>query len=291
MADDKSRDESSPPDAPEDSAPEGAGAPDEVEADKPAGASEAPPTRYRRWHTLSGAIALAVFLIEHLVTNASALGGQASYDAVLGAMERSALLPFIEIVFILLPLGFHAGYGVYLLRQKSTDDRVIARYGDRRLWVVQRLSAVFVLAFVAGHFIELRLQRLAFGLSADGLHSTLAAHLSSTWAGVPWVALLYLVGLFATAVHLANGLFAATHAWGIGVDPAGRRRMRIALTALGALLFVIGTASVVALATGGRLFGGGPELLPCGTDMPAPLPAPKARGSAPLPSPAASPSR
>ena len=230
--------------------------------------------RYRRWHTLSGALALGAFLIEHLLTNASVLGGQASYDAVVGSIERWRLLPIFEVLFILVPLAFHAGYGALLLRRGSAPDSEVARYGDRRLWVLQRVTAGLVLAFVLGHFVELRLQRLFFGLAADGLHSTLAADLSWTWAGVPWFALLYLLGLLATAFHFSNGLYAATAAWGLAPGPGGRRRMRMGLNALGGLAFLVGAASVVALATGGKLYPAAELALPCGAAMTPPAPSP-----------------
>lgn len=232
--------------------------------------------RYRKLHTLSGALALGVFLVEHIATNASALGGRATYDAVVGTIVRSSVLPFVEVVFILLPLAFHAGYGLYLLRAKAAPEAVVARYGDRRLWRLQRLSALFVLVFVLVHLWELRAQRLFFGLPADALHTTLTARLSSTWAGVPFVALFYVLGVFAVAVHLSNGLFAATAAWNLGVSPSGRRTARIATLALGGALFAAGAGAVVALATGTRLLPGADGdsaavAVPCGSSAPPPF--------------------
>jgi succinate dehydrogenase / fumarate reductase, cytochrome b subunit len=253
-------------------------APVETAEDPRDGALAPRPDRWKRLHTLSGSIALAAFLALHLFTNASALGGYALYDAVAGAIARFRLLPLFEVVFIVLPLGFHAGYGLHLLRRgfapeeesSSASDR--ERYGERRLWVLQRVSAAFVLVFVLGHLWELRLQRLVFGLPADALYTVLTAHLSSTWLGVPWIALGYLLGLLAVCFHLANGLFAATASWKVGVDAAGsstgRKRVRIVTVGLGLILFVVGTATVIGLATGTRLLPGadgdsGPQA-PCG---------------------------
>ena len=44
--------------------------------------------RWRRWHTLSGGLVLGAFLVEHLLTNAAALGGHATYVAVVGSILR-----------------------------------------------------------------------------------------------------------------------------------------------------------------------------------------------------------
>ncbi len=237
--------------------------------------------RHRRLHALSGALALGGFLIVHLLTNASALGGHALYDSVVGSLARSSVVPFIEVVFILLPLGFHAGYGLVLLAKKATNANASAeierrRYGDRRFFVLQRVSAVLVLLFVLAHAWELRLQRLFFGLPADGLYTMLTAHLSSTWAGIPYVALLYILGILAATVHFANGLFAASAVWNLGPSPAGRRKIRLVTAALGLLLFLIGTATAIGLATGTRLLSGtdgdsAPPQAPCGSAVPPPF--------------------
>jgi succinate dehydrogenase / fumarate reductase cytochrome b subunit len=249
----------------------------------PAGSTDAVavapgPSRYRRLHTLSGAVVLGAFLVEHLLTNASALGGVARFDAVVGAIERFSLLPLFEVVFIVVPLAFHAGYGIHLLRRGRTSESTadIERYGDRRLWMLQRVSAVILLVFVLFHIWELRLQRL-FGSPADALYTTLTARLSWTWAGVPWIALFYLLGVLAAATHFSNGLFAATAAFQIAADRTGRRRLRMMTTALGLILFLIGGATVIGLATGTRLLPGADDdsaapSAPCGSAAPAPSP-------------------
>lgn len=233
--------------------------------------------RRHRLHALSGALALGAFSIVHLLTNASALGGGALYDAVAGAIARSHVVAFIEVAFVLLPLSFHAGYGIVLLAKNATPDAAIERrYGDRRFFVAQRVSAVFVLAFVLAHAWELRLQRLFFGLPAESLYTTLTAHLSSTWGGVPFVALLYILGILAVTVHLANGLFAAAAMWSPGLSAARRRTIRLATATLGLLLFLVGTATVIGLATGTRLLSGADgdsaaRQAPCGPAVPPPF--------------------
>lgn len=213
-----------------------------------------------RLHTIAGAIVLAAFLVEHVATNASILWGAEAYDRVVGSIERWSLLPIFELVFIVLPLGYHAYYGLQLLR-RTAEDKEIDRFGDRRLWVLQRLSATIVLVFVLVHLWELRLQRLFFGLAADALPTVLTAHLSWTWAGVPWMALFYVLGIAATSFHFANGLYAASALIG-RATPA----MRKATLGLGALVFLTGTMTVIGFATGTR-FSSQPDTsaAPCGS--------------------------
>lgn len=247
-------------------------------------ASSGARSKWRRFHAISGAL-LALFLVEHLLTNASALGGARMYDAVVGSLERSPILPVAEIL-IVVPLLFHMLYGVHLLvRGKVATDADIERYGtDRRLWVTQRISAVLVLVFVLAHLVELRLSRLFFGTSAESLYTILSAHLSSTWGWIPWIALLYLFGIAVIMFHFANGVFAATAALQIGrQDPAGRRRMRIVTSMAGLLLFFVGAATVIGIATGTRLLpGGDADSAACG---PSAIPAASFSSRFPLPSP------
>ena len=86
----------------------------------------------RRLHTIAGAIVLGAFLVEHLLTNASVLGGAASFDRVVGSMQRWTYLGVFEVVFILLPLAYHAGYGLLLLRRPAADTEC-SRYTHQRL--------------------------------------------------------------------------------------------------------------------------------------------------------------
>jgi hypothetical protein len=121
-----------------------------------------------------------------------------------------------------------------------------------------------VLVFLAVHLGEVALPRLTSGLAPNQYYTVLSAHLSWTWAGVPWLALFYLVGLGATATHFANGLFAAT---------GGGHPVRRTTITLGVVLFALGAASVVSFATGSRLLPAPTEdTAPCGPSAIPPTP-------------------
>jgi succinate dehydrogenase / fumarate reductase cytochrome b subunit len=206
------------------------------EVSRPGQDSEA---RRQRLHGLAGVYGLGVFLVGHLAVQASALGGASRYAATLGAI-RPWMSAIVDL-FVLSALAVHVTLGARLLRSAPPDAR-IERYGDHRLWVAQRMSAGVVLVFLVVHLAELRLQRLFFGVDASAMHTVLAARLSSTWAGVPWRALVYVIGVGAAAFHFQSGLSAAI--------ARGRRAVTIGL---GILLFVVGTVTVVGVATGTRL--------------------------------------
>jgi hypothetical protein len=73
-------------------------------------------------------------------------------------------------------------------------------------------------------------------------------HLSSTRWGIPFIALGYIVGIAAVAFHLAYGCFAVLESRG-----RASRAAAIASVAGASLLFLLGSATVIAFAGGGTL--------------------------------------
>jgi succinate dehydrogenase / fumarate reductase cytochrome b subunit len=215
--------------------------------------------RWLRWHRRSGTTFLGLFFVFHIISSSSALAGSEAYGRVVVSLVRSPVFPVLELL-VVVPLAIHVAWGIKLLRQRATADAVVARYGDRRLWTLQRAASVVLLVFLAVHLWELRIQRLLFGLMPSSFFTVLSARLSWTWAGVPWLALLYIVGLAAAAFHFGSGLYAASSDWQAGSD-ARTGRVGKATVLLGVVLFVLGSATVIGLATGTRL-------------LPSPAPAP-----------------
>lgn len=206
----------------------------------------------RRIHALTGAAPLGVFLLEHVVVTASALGGQGRFDRVTGVTGASALTATIDVVFVLVPLAYHALYGIFLAatrRPSAADDPM----RSARLAWLMRASGIVTLVFVAAHVWEYRVRRAFFGLSALSIYGTLAERLSTTWGGVPWVALGTIVGIAATSFHFAYGLLRVRSVFGVAQDAAQRRRSAWMSAVLGGALFVVGVTTVVGLATGTRL--------------------------------------
>lgn len=235
--------------------------------------AEAP---WRRWHRLVGGVILGAFVVVHLFVQGSAVFGARAYDAIALPLSRSPVVSFILLTFVGLPLVFHAAYGIALLRSPDRSAVTPERYGSRREVTAQRVSAVVVALFVAVHLWDFWLSRLFFGLSSEALLTKLTARLSWTAVGIPWIALFYVAGIFAVALHLSGGLFAATAAWNVATGPAGRKNARRVTVGLGATIFLLGATIVVCLATGTRLVARGNATSgpPCGSDV-----QPKAPGS------------
>jgi succinate dehydrogenase/fumarate reductase cytochrome b subunit (b558 family) len=211
----------------------------------------------RRLHSLSGIFPVGVFLVSHLFTNAKALKGQTSFDHAVADINHLPLLPLLEIFGIFVPLAFHALYGVKL----AFEGRVnVARYPYSRnvLYTLQRATGLVAFAFIGWHLWEFRIQKLLGRMSADAFYPTLEAHLSSTYGGFPVLAVVYLVGIAASVVHFANGLFTFCFSWGICVTRRSQRLFAMAFALLGLLVFVMGAQTALYFATGAQ-FPGAPD--------------------------------
>lgn len=205
--------------------------------------------RVKRILTLTGVFPLGFFLVEHIGVNASSLGGASRFDAVVGSLIRSSWMPVVEIVVVLVPLLLHTIYGLHALAtRKPVRDYPLL---SDRMSLLQRASSVVLLLFVAGHLWELRIHRWRSALPVTAIHARLAEHMSSTFMSVPWIAVGYILGVTAAAFHFANGL------WAYGCERRGltteaeKKRAAIVPFTIAAALFVIGTATVIALANGG----------------------------------------
>jgi succinate dehydrogenase/fumarate reductase cytochrome b subunit (b558 family) len=208
----------------------------------------------RRLHALTGVFPVGVFLVVHLWTNAKGLGGQAAFDKAVRDIHRLPLLPLIEIFGIFLPLSFHALYGVKLALVGRPN---VVRYPFSRNWLytMQRATGLLAFAFILYHLWEFRIAKLLGRMGTEAFYPTLAANLSSTLRGVPVVALVYLVGITASVIHFANGLFTVAFSWGLCVSRRSQRLFFAASSAIGLVVLGIGVSTAIYFATGVRWGG------------------------------------
>jgi succinate dehydrogenase/fumarate reductase cytochrome b subunit len=153
----------------------------------------------KRLFSLSGVVPLAFFLLEHTWVNASAMRGQSAYLAKLDSLARVPLLGVLEVALVLVPLAYHAFYGLWMMRQGIPSGA--PPHGLRALTIANRGAAVLALVFIVWHFVEYRLPSLRGALSPQAFYGLLVWRLSSSWHGFPGRAMLYMIGLFATTFH------------------------------------------------------------------------------------------
>ena len=239
----------------------------------------------QRLHSLSGVVPLGAFLLFHLWITSSLGSSRDVYDRQVGFLHGGPFFGFLEVVLVILPLLYHALYGVVRSLQARDPNHA---YDTDVMVTLQRASGIVVLVFVAVHVWEFRGQTWTHGLAVSSYSTKLVEHLSSTQSGVPFIALGYLAGIAATVFHLANGLTSFCTTWGFAPTFAARHRLRILFRILGVALFALSSALVIQIATGSRLFPAeqpASAVQPCGSEV-APVVAPPhvhPNGSAALP--------
>lgn len=164
----------------------------------------------RRLHSLLGVIPVGLFLMRHLVVNHFATGGEESFNNAAHFMESLPFRIFLETFVIYLPLLFHAIYGLYIA---FTAKNNTSRYGYFRNWMfmLQRVSGVITLVFVAWHVWETRVQA-AFGAEVN-------FQMMENILSNPFMFWFYIIGVISAIFHFANGLWSFFVSWGITVSP------------------------------------------------------------------------
>lgn len=210
----------------------------------------------RRLHSLSGIVPVGAFLVVHLFTNSLAAWDPKKFDEEVAWIHGLPYLIFIEFGTILLPLFFHAGYGV-LIALQGQPNTLQYRYADNVRYTLQRVSGWLALAFILLHLGHFRFMHW-FGASAtyvDRSHEVGA--FSATAEGFQtltalWL-IVYAVGLIASVYHFCNGIATFCITWGITVGHRSRQAVSLGSAGLGVLLLAWGFASLAALTWKGPL--------------------------------------
>jgi succinate dehydrogenase / fumarate reductase cytochrome b subunit len=157
-----------------------------------------------------GVIPIGIFLLQHLVINHFATGGPESFNKAADFMGNLPFRLVLETVIIYLPILFHAIYGLYIA---FTAKNNTTKYGYFRNWMfmLQRVSGVITLIFVAWHVWETRIAA-AFGADVN-------FQMMETILSTPFMLWFYLIGVISTTFHFANGLWSFFVSWGITVTP------------------------------------------------------------------------
>ncbi len=190
----------------------------------------------RKLHQITGIVPLSLFYFVHLWTNSAALNGARIYNDHVQGIHDFPYLIFIETFGIFFPLLFHSIYGVLISAESKVN---VLNYGYGRNWfyLLQRATGIFLFFFLLFHILNFR-----FGL-IPGLNLTPVAGNADQAFGIvsrefqiTWVLIFYIVGVTATAWHLAYGFFLFAVDWGIVI---GQKAQKVTLYAsLGLALFL-----------------------------------------------------
>jgi len=157
----------------------------------------------RKLQSLSGFLPLCVFLLFHLVANATNLIGPDVYYAFINIMGKIPGIIIIEVLIIFLPLLVHGLMGLYIVFTGKNNPK---RYPYFRNWMffLQRISGVIIFAFLLYHVATIK-----FGSHHSAATMMLNLHTQLTTG---WSAIFYIIALIAVSFHVCNGL------WGFGIN-------------------------------------------------------------------------
>lgn len=191
----------------------------------------------RKLHSLLGVIPVGLFLVQHLVINHFATGGEESFNKAANFMANLPFRIFLEIFIIFLPLLFHAIYGLYIA---FTAKNNVSRYGFFRNWMffLQRITGVITLVFVTWHVWE---TRVAAAFGADVNFQMMENILSN-----PFMFWFYIVGVISTIFHFSNGLWSFCVSWGITVSPRSQVITSYITIGIFIALSIVGIRALVA---------------------------------------------
>jgi succinate dehydrogenase / fumarate reductase cytochrome b subunit len=199
----------------------------------------------RKLHQMTGVVPLGVFYFFHLFANSRALNGKDSYNRHVQEIHDLPYLLFIEILTIFLPLIFHSVYGIFISAEARTN---VLSYGYKHNWfyILQRITGIFLFFFLFFHILNFR-----FGL-LPGLNTTpvsgnadIAFDVVASEFSIPWVMTIYILGVAATAWHLAYGLFLFAVDWGIVIGEKAQKNAIYICMIIAVIMFFLGVNSAV----------------------------------------------
>jgi succinate dehydrogenase/fumarate reductase cytochrome b subunit (b558 family) len=183
-----------------------------------------------------------------------ALQGQQRFDDAVADISHMPYVAIVEYGLILLPLAFHALYGVKLALEGRPN---VGAYPYSRNWMytMQRITGILAFAFIGFHLWGYWGQKVAGKLSPEQFYPRLCGDMSYAAGGVPVIALVYLVGIGACVFHFANGLWGFCFSWGITVSRRAQMTAATVFGIVGILVFLLGANTVFYFARGAALFG------------------------------------
>src|SRR5687767_302475 len=200
----------------------------------------------RKLHQITGIVPLGIYFLVHMYTNSTVMSGEKVFEDHVADIHHMPYLIFIEIFGIFLPLLFHSVYGIFITAE-ARSNVLDYNYGRNWFYFFQRATGVFLFLFLTFHIFNLR-----FGL-IPGLNTTpvagnaaLAYDIVAREFAIPWVMILYILGIAATAWHLAYGIFLFAVDWGILIGEKAQKITLYACIGLAIFLSVVGINAAVA---------------------------------------------
>ena len=202
----------------------------------------------RKLHQLTGIVPLGLFFFGHMFTNSKSMSGAAVFNDAVADIHHIPYLLFVEIFGIFLPLVFHSVYGIFISIEARANN-VNYNYGRNWFYLFQRVTGIFLFFFILFHLLNLRFGAIP-GLASYG--NPVAGNADRAFAIVHnefsnfIILSFYILGIAATAWHLAYGFFLFAVDWGIVIGEKAQKYALYASVFLAVTLSAIGINAAVA---------------------------------------------
>lgn len=192
----------------------------------------------RRLHSLTGVVPVGGFLVYHFWENATALQDKAHWEDMAVHARDLQLLIFVEFGLILLPLLYHAAYGLFIASYTRVNVGAYS-YARNRLFMWQRVTGIILVLYIVYHVLVLRFGAFA---STPASYDIMALHLRN-----PFVFAFYTAGILSAGYHFGNGLWTFLITWGITVGKRAQRISQWVTTGISVAMSVLGLAIIIAI--------------------------------------------
>lgn len=201
----------------------------------------------RKLHQLTGIVPLGAFFLVHMYTNSTSMSGPEVFNKHVQDIHHIPYLLFVEIFGIFLPLVFHSVYGIFISAE-ARPNAINYGYGRNWFYIFQRATGIFLFFFILLHILNLR-----FGIipglesygnpvagNADQAFNIVAAEFRNNG-----ILLFYILGVVATAWHLAYGFWLFAVDWGILIGEKAQKYALYACVGLAVFLSFVGINAAI----------------------------------------------
>ena len=196
---------------------------------------------WRRLHSLSGIFPVGAFLVEHFISNAFATNGPHAYADEVKFLTGIPFLVWVEILFIYIPIAYHAFYGIYIWWRGDSNNAEYPFIGNW-MYTSQRWTGIIALVFIAYHSATMRWLGVHIPGNAAGAFGKVQMELF----GHPWLVAWYVIGIVTASWHFAYGIWLFAAKWGFTTGAQARKRFGVVCAGVGVLFVVVGLASLQA---------------------------------------------
>lgn len=198
----------------------------------------------KRLHSLLGIIPVGAFFLVHMLLNSRAAQSPEQYQWVPDTLDEVPFIWAIEILFILLPILFHALLGVIIVWQgdPNAHKRAYSWYINWA-YLLQRYTGVALFILIAIHLYQtwwvhtwLKLQGENEAYNIYGLMHGIVQS--------PFWLIVYALFVLIAAYHFGHGIFNFVYKWGITTHKVAQRWAIAVGLLIGLVGIVLGWSSL-----------------------------------------------